>query len=94
MGNGVTRPATSFATYDGSARLGGALSNNWRLDGSFNGFVGRDIFTPGDVFDGESNQGTKDLERWTGDIRLTGQRGAHLLTATGFVASDQSHSSP
>ena len=93
MGNGVTRPATSFATYDGSARLGGALSNNWRLDGSFNGFVGRDIFTPGDVFDGESNQGSKDLERWTGDIRLTGQRGAHLLTATGFVASDQSHSS-
>ena len=93
MGNGVSRPATSFATYDGSARLGGALSNNWRLDGSFNGFVGRDIFTPGDVFDGESNQGSKDLERWTGDIRLTGQRGAHLLTATGFVASDQSHSS-
>ncbi|MCY3840732.1 MAG: TonB-dependent receptor [Gammaproteobacteria bacterium] len=93
MGNGVTRPATSFSTYDGSARLGGALSNNWRLDGSFNGFVGRDIFTPGDVFDGENNQGSKDLERWTGDIRLSGQRGTHLLTATAFVASDQQHSS-
>src|SRR6185436_8100034 len=52
MGNGVVRPATSYNTYNGSARIGGDLAKAWRIDGKVEAYRGRDINTPGDVFSG------------------------------------------
>ena len=46
MGNGVTRPATSYKTYDGGGRLGVTLHGGWRLDGRTDFYRGRDISTP------------------------------------------------
>jgi hypothetical protein len=59
MGNGIVRPATTYKTYDGSARVGADLSNAWRVDGRVNGYLGRDIDNPGDVFTGTSSQGAR-----------------------------------
>ena len=91
MGNGVRRPATSYKTYDGSARLGADLSHSWRVDGRVNGYRGRDINTPGDVFSGLTSQGRKNLEHASGDVRLSGQVAQHLLSTTVYRAAEENH---
>lgn len=93
MGNGEVRPATSYKTYDGTVRVGVDLANAWRIDGRANGYRGRDIMTPGDLFTGVNSQGSKDLERSTQDARLTGRLGAHNLSLTGYGAKEASHTS-
>ena len=91
MGNGVVRPATTYSTFDGSARLGADLSSAWRVDGHVNAYRGRDINTPGDVFSGVSSQGRKNLERRSEDIRLSGQVGRHLISGTFYDAQEEGH---
>jgi vitamin B12 transporter len=91
MGNGDVRPATSYKTYDGSVRLGVDLSPVWRIDGRANGYRGRDIMSPGDLFTGVNSQGSKNLERSTEDARLTGRIGGHELSFTGYGAKEASH---
>lgn len=91
MGDGVVRPATTYGAYDGSARLGADLSSRWRLEGRVSLYRGRDINTPGDVFSGVSSQGRKDLNRTTGDVRLSGQAGRHLLSGTFYDAREAGH---
>ncbi|MPZ21393.1 MAG: TonB-dependent receptor plug domain-containing protein, partial [Luteitalea sp.] len=90
MGNGEVRPATSYKTYDGSARVGVNLGA-WRLEARGNGYRGRDIMTPGDLFTGVSSQGRKNLERSSQDARLTGLVGGHALSVTGYHADESSH---
>jgi vitamin B12 transporter len=91
MGNGEVRQATSFKTYNGTVRLGAEVVKNWRIDGRINGYRGRDIMAPGDLFTGINNQGSKDLERSTGDAHLSGRAGAHDLSITAYGASEASH---
>jgi vitamin B12 transporter len=91
IGDGAVRPATTYGTYDASARLGTDLSRAWRLDGHVSLYRGRDINTPGDVFSGVSSQGRKDLERTTGDARLSGQVGRHLISGTFYNAGEEGH---
>lgn len=89
MGNGVVRPATSYKTYDGSARLGVDLGAAWRLDTSVSAYRGRDINTPGDVFNGITSQGRKNLKHDAADLRLSGQIARHLLSGTVYTAGEQ-----
>jgi len=91
MGNGVVRPATTYKTYDGSARVGADLSHAWRLDGRINVYRGRDIENPGEVFSGTSSQGRKNLERSSGDVRLSSQIGQHLVASTLYGATEAGH---
>lgn len=93
MGNGRVRPATSYKTYDGTLRVGVDLTHAWRVDGRVNGYLGRDIMTPGDLATGLNSQGRKNLERSTKDARLTGRLGEHALSFTGYGAKDASHTS-
>ncbi|HEY0284409.1 MAG TPA: hypothetical protein VGC23_03405, partial [Vicinamibacterales bacterium] len=60
MGNGDVRPATSYETYDGSARIGVGVGT-FRLEARGEGYRGRDIMTPGDLATGLNSQGRKDL---------------------------------
>jgi vitamin B12 transporter len=91
MGNGERRPATSYSTQDGGVRLGVALATGWRLDGTVNGYRGRDINTPGDVFSGLASQGRKNLEHASGDVRLSGQFARHLVSAMVYRAAEENH---
>ena len=93
MGDGLVRPATTYRTYDTSFRLGADIGKAWRLDGRVNVYRGKDINTPGDVFNGTSSQGRKDLERSTEDVRLSGQAGSHLVSATVYGAAEAGHTS-
>ena len=91
MGNGDVRPATSYKTYDGTVRIGADLPRGWRLDGRANGYRGRDIMTPGDLFNGVNSQGSKDIERSTQDVRTQGRLGAHTVSFTAYRAGEVSH---
>jgi vitamin B12 transporter len=91
MGNGATRPATSYRTYNGSGRLGFALPDGWRVDGGGEVYRGRDIASPPDLVAGTIGQGRKDLERSTGDARLTGTIGRHALSVGTYRAAEASH---
>ena len=91
MGNGVVRPATSYRSYDGSARAGIDLAAAWRVDGRVSLYRGKDINTPGDVFAGLTSQGRKDLDRTAGDVRVSGQLARHLVSGTFYTADEQGH---
>lgn len=93
MGNGVTRPATSFTTYDGGGRLGIALARGWRIDGHGDLYRGRDIASPPDLAAGTIGQTSKDIERTAGDVRVTGRAGAHDLAFTAYHTDESSHTS-
>ena len=91
MGNGDVRPATSYKTYDGYARVGVDLTDRWRVDGRVNSYLGRDIMTPGDLASGLNSQGSKDIEHASQDVRVTGRFAAHALTFTAFHATEDGH---
>jgi vitamin B12 transporter len=93
MGNGVTRPATSYKTYTGSGHVGVTFQNGWRLDGGGDTYRGRDIESPPDIVAGTIGQSKKNLERNGGDARLGGHIGPHDLLVTGYKAGEASHTS-
>jgi vitamin B12 transporter len=93
MGNGEVRPATTYKTYSGTVRVGADLGTAWRIDGRVNGYHGRDIMTPGDLFTGINSQGRKNLERSTEDARFTGRVGSHDVAVTAYGASESGHTS-
>ncbi len=93
MGNGVVRPATSYSTYDGGGRLGVALSSGWRLDGRAEIYRGRDINSPPDLASGTIGQSRKNIERNSGDARLTGRIRTHDLAFTAYRSTESSHTS-
>jgi vitamin B12 transporter len=88
MGNGEIRPATSYKTFDGTARLGVDLADGWRIDGHATDYRGRDIMTPGDLFSGVNSQGSKNLDRSSEDARMNGRLGSHELSLTGYRATE------
>ena len=90
MGSGDTRPNTSFYTQSLTGRLGADVAERWRIDGKFDLYQGRDIATPGDIFDGTTNQGSKDVDRLTGDVRLDGRFERHAVSFTLFAAREES----
>jgi vitamin B12 transporter len=93
MGNGLTRPATSYSMYEGVVRLGLDLSPAWRLTGRAHAYRGRDIMTPGDLASGLNSQGSKDLETSTQEVRLLGRVSRHQLTLTAYRALEAGHTS-
>jgi len=93
MGNGETRPATGYTTYDGGGRLGVKLNGGWRLDGRIDLYRGRDINTPPDIQAGTIGQGRKNLERTGGDARLTGRVATHDLSLTAYTTAESNHTS-
>jgi vitamin B12 transporter len=91
MGNGDTRPATRYKTYDGTMRIGADLGRALRVDGRVDVYRGRDIMTPGDLASCINSQGRKNLERATEDARLTGRLARHDLMFTGYRATEAGH---
>lgn len=91
MGNGEDRPNTSFRTQDGSLRLGGDLGETWRVDLSGDLYQGRDIETPGDIVDGDTQSGIKDIDRYGADIQAKGEFGTdNMLHLTAYTTREES----
>jgi outer membrane receptor protein involved in Fe transport len=89
LGNGVTRPFTTFETRSAFARLGTDITDSWRADIRLNAFQGRDVRAPGPESDGGGAQGSRDGDVWTFDGRVNGQIGKHDLLAVVYLTSEE-----
>lgn len=92
MGDGNTRPNTSYTQQNHALRLGANLSDDWRLNWSSDLYRGRDIATPGDLASGTSGQSNKDMDRYGSDLKLSGKLGAHRVSLRAFFG-EQSYQS-
>ncbi len=91
MGSGETRANTGYRTQNGSLRIGLDLAGGWRMDVSGDLYQGRDIETPGDIFDGDSKSGSKDIDRYSMDLTVEGKTGpANRLSVTAYRANETS----
>ncbi len=73
MGDGNKRANTSYLTQNAGLRLGADLGDIWRADISGDVYQGRDIETPGDIFDGNHKAGNKDIDHYGVDARVEGR---------------------
>ncbi|NOY13665.1 MAG: TonB-dependent receptor plug domain-containing protein, partial [Deltaproteobacteria bacterium] len=93
MGNGETRANTTYKTRNGTLRLGADLGKTWRIDVSGDLYQGRDIETPGDIFNGDSKSGQKDIDRYGLDLTVGGRLGNnHQLSFTTYRTNETSES--
>ena len=82
MGNSETRPNTSFANHSGFARLGFALSPQWRIEARTHLFLALDSEGPGAYTDGTTAQSSRNTTLRSGDVRLEGDLERHQIRAT------------
>jgi len=87
MGNGEIRANTSYETRNGSGRIGGKLADTWRVDLAGDIYQGREIKTPGDIFNGDTMSGYRDHDRYSADATIGGKLDANnTLTLTSYQA--------
>ncbi len=90
MGNGETRANTSYSQRHGSLRLGSSFMDNWRLDAKGDWYAGRDIHTPNALFYGDTQPSSKDIDRYGGDVSLSGEWGNNLTQVGIFASREES----
>ncbi len=73
MGNGSKRANTKYKTQNANIRLGADLGDLWRMDLKTNIYQGRDIETPGDIFNEDLKSGHKDIDHYGLDMNVSGQ---------------------
>lgn len=93
VGGGDTKPHTRFETTHATGRLGTQLSPAWTLEGSGEFHQDRDVGLPADdeapAGSSSSTVGTKDLDRTSGELRLSGTLGPHAPTLVAYVARER-----
>ena len=90
-GNGDTRENTTYETRSADLRVGSDISETWRADLSGNLYQGRDVETPGDVYNGVVDSGKKDLGSWGLDLGLKGDAGENnQLEISGYMTREES----
>lgn len=92
MGDGQTRPNTSYQRDNHAVRLGARLGDAWRLTMHGDTYAARDIATPGDIAYGATQQSNKNLERTGGDIKLSGKFRNNRVSLTAFQSHEESES--
>ena len=89
LGDGKTRPSTSYQTRSAFSRLGVEINEVWSADLRTNLFMGRDVEAPGAESDGTINQGNRDSDAWSGDFRINGSLDKHKLQLVAYTTSEQ-----
>ena len=87
MGNGDKRAHTAFKKHYGAMRVGLDLIENWRMDVKGDWHAGRDIEGPNALHYGETKQLRKDIDRYGGDLRLSGLLGENNEPSLTFYTS-------
>jgi len=89
LGDGKTRPSTSYQTRSAFSRLGVEINEVWSADLRTNLFMGRDVEAPGAESDGTINQANRDSDAWSGDFRINGSLDKHKLQLVAYTTSEQ-----
>jgi vitamin B12 transporter len=88
MGDGRTRPFTSFETNHVTARYGFAISEAWTFETSGVVHWDRDVSLPGSEFDGTSSQARKDQDQHSAEMRLFGDLGTHKPALVAYATRE------
>ena len=89
MGNGDYRANTSYQNQSGNLRIGADLNQSWRIDLRGELYQGRDIESPGDIFNGDAKSGHKDIDRYGLDFSIETELGANnILGLTGYLSNE------
>ncbi len=91
LGDGVTRPFTTLASTGGNVRVGGNLSDRFRLDLRGDLFDAQDVASAGDLYSAGTpfpGNGRKDVRRAGGSADLAGTLGAHALLGRVFTTNE------
>ena len=89
-GDGDVRPNTTYKSYTGAIRVGYDLNDHWRIDVKADRFYAEDVNTPGDIENGSQSPGLKDMDRYGGDLIISGNPGQNNeITAKFFAATEK-----
>ena len=88
LGDGVHRSGSRYHYQSGAARLGYAVSPDWRVDVRGDRFVANDVAAPGDLFFGDAQNGLKNVRRGSLDLALAGTAGRHHPLVRGYRATE------
>jgi len=86
--DGLRRDYTKLNYNTGSLRLGYQLTDNWRIDIRGERFVAKNVESPSDIFFGNVQPSTKDIERHNEEAIITGSFLNHKLSFRGYNAEE------
>jgi vitamin B12 transporter len=89
-GDGIVRPYTSYQYSLGSLRLGYDIAENWRVDIGTDYFGAANVLSPGDFFDGTTNQASKNPYRYSSYATVSGRIKNHNLTGKWYSSNEMS----
>lgn len=86
--DGLRREFTRLGYNTASLRLGYQLSTKWRMDVKGERFVAKNVESPSDIFFGNQQPSTKDINRNNGEMSVSGNISNHQLSLRGYVAQE------
>jgi vitamin B12 transporter len=86
--DGLRRDYTRLNYNSGSLRMGYQIDNTWRLDVRGERFAAKNIEAPSDIFYGNAQPSTKDIERHNEEATLSGNFISHKLSLRGYTAEE------
>jgi vitamin B12 transporter len=86
--DGLRREYTRLNYNTGSIRAGYQLTQNWKLNTKAERFVAKNVESPSDIFYGNAQPSTKDIERYNGELGITGTMGKHAINVRGYAAKE------
>lgn len=86
--DGLRRDYTKLNYNTGSLRLGYQLDKNWRLDVRGERFAAKNVESPSDIFYGNAQPSTKDIERHNEEVTLSGNFLNHKLSLKGYTSEE------
>jgi vitamin B12 transporter len=87
--DGLQREYTRLNYNTGSLRVGYQLTTNWKLNVKGERFMAKNVESPSDIFYGNAQPSTKDIERYNGEVGITGNLGKHEVSLRGYVANEK-----
>lgn len=86
--DGLQREFTKLNYNTGSLRLGYQLNKTWRLDVRGERFVAKNVESPSDIFFGNAQPSTKDIERHNEEATISGSFLNHKLSLKGYTSQE------
>ncbi|OQP62625.1 hypothetical protein A3860_26810 [Niastella vici] len=87
--DGLRREYTRLNYNTGSVRVGYQLTSNWKLNAKAERFVAKNVESPSDIFYGNAQPSTKDIERYNGEFSITGTLGKQEVSVRAYAASEK-----
>jgi len=86
--DGLRRTYTQLNYNTGSLRLGYQLNDNWRMDIRGERFAANNVESPSDIFFGNEQPSTKDIERHNEEVTISGKFLKHAISIKGYTSEE------